>query len=177
MKRQMVGLHTVLSRGACMRVLLIFCSMCQPCLPASNCCQHTQGHALTPTCTHIHIHMLHAHIPPAGRAYKAAEGRKQRKNQLAELKGLLPPSHTPLLVSLLLEQQQLPALFTPQPQQQQQQGSAAASGGSAAAGFSAAAQQAGECGRIQVFELLVFVSRQASMCGVCVRGTHKTVVV
>lgn len=72
--------------------------------------------------------------------YKAAEGRKQRKHHLAELKGLLPPSHTPLLVTLLLEQH---TLFAQQPaasaaggwqQQQQLQESA---------GSSAAAQEAG----------------------------------
>ncbi|WIA15523.1 hypothetical protein OEZ85_002158 [Tetradesmus obliquus] len=34
--------------------------------------------------------------------YKSSEGRKQRKQLLAELKGLLPPSHTPLLAALLL---------------------------------------------------------------------------
>lgn len=84
-------------------------------------------------------------LVPAGDGYKAAEGRKQRKNHLTELKGLLPPSHTPLLVTLLLEQRTLVA----QPlaaaaasggrQQQQQQGPAASR-----AGFSAAAQEAGE---------------------------------
>jgi hypothetical protein len=81
--------------------------------------------------------------------YKAAEGRKQRKNHLTELKGLLSPSHTPLLLTLLLEQH-CAALFTQPPappaavgggrQQQQQQGFAAAK-----AGFGAAAQEAGRC--------------------------------
>jgi hypothetical protein len=93
--------------------------------------------------------MLAVLLLRVGGGYKAAEGRKQRKNHLTELKGLLPPSHTPLLVTLLL-QQHCAALFT-QPsaataaaagagrQQQQQQGLAAK------AGFSAAAQEAGGC--------------------------------
>lgn len=40
-------------------------------------------------------------LPSVG--YNASDGRKQRKRLLAELKGLLPPSHTPLLVALLLQ--------------------------------------------------------------------------
>jgi hypothetical protein len=67
----------------------------------------------------------------ADSTYKAAEGRKQRRNLLIELKVLLPPSHMPLLVSLLLDR---PGLLAPAaaPQQQQQ-----------AADASPAARQAG----------------------------------
>lgn len=76
---------------------------------------------------------------PAGASYKAAEGRKQRKNHMAELKGLLPPSHTPLLVCLLLEQDMFFASGQRAAGDSQQQGLTGAG-----AGFSDAAQQAGE---------------------------------
>jgi hypothetical protein len=55
--------------------------------------------------------------------YKSSEGRKQRKQLLAELKGLLPPSHTPLLVALLLQGDAL--------QLQQQAGSSSSSSSAA----------------------------------------------
>lgn len=87
----------------------------------------------------------------AGGTYKAAEGRKQRKHHLAELKGLLPPGHTPLLVTLLLEQHTLST---------QRPAGAAATGAGAAnssrqqmqqgVGFSPAAQQAGRVVCMQV---------------------------
>jgi hypothetical protein len=99
----------------------------------------------------------------AGSGYKAAEGRKQRKHHLAELKGLLPPSHTPLLATLLLEQHTLFAHQEPaaaaaggganagrqdhqnqqQQQQQEQQQQQQQQQQQELAGFSAAAQEAG----------------------------------
>jgi hypothetical protein len=69
----------------------------------------------------------------AAGGYTSSEGRKQRKQLLAELKGLLPPSHTPLLVALLLQGDAL--------QLQQQPGSSSIGSGSAAR----KAQMTGEC--------------------------------
>jgi hypothetical protein len=122
------------------------------------------------------------HCLTTGVAYKAAEGRKQRKHHLAELKGLLPPSQTPLLVTLLLEQH---TLFTQQELPpaaaaaaasgaadrlaagyQQQEGAAAAA--AAATGFSPAAQEAGEL-PAHVRHVSGFLSSIQTQAGIAIR--------
>lgn len=67
-------------------------------------------------CSNHWVSPLHCAPPPTPTEYQAAEGQKERRLLLSELRNLVPPSHAPFLVPILLDSDlAVPPLMLTQP--------------------------------------------------------------